>query len=418
MKWEKDAKKLNTRVSIMSWCDDIDVDTLSQAINAANLPCVFRHVALMGDSHLGYGVPIGSVVSLVDCVCVNAVGVDIGCGMGFIKTDIKAGDISRELLDKIREDIHRRIPVGEGHAHVKEKGVPWSGFDNYISKILDPPAWMEATFANGEVSSAVWNLARLNLGTLGGGNHFIELQENEEGFLCIMLHSGSRNLGHRIASYYHKVAMELNAKYHSNIPTADLAFLPVDSAEGAAYLRDMNFALEYAAENRRRMMEEVKYAVMDRLGGFAVQGEVNIHHNYATLEKHFGHNVWVHRKGATSAKYGEVGIIPGSMGSASYIVRGLGNIFSFMSCSHGAGRKLGRNAASLELTKEECDKAMEGISFAGWKKPKRKGKKAADVEFDFGEAPGAYKSIDEVMKNQSDLVDVVHKMRPLAVVKG
>lgn len=409
--YDKSVQKVPVKVWLKKR-SDLESGAFDQAMDISKLPFVFKHVALMPDTHQGYGMPIGGVAACVDVVVPNMVGVDIGCGMGFIKTDIKANDVSRELLDKIRDDIHRRVPVGEGHAH-KEVREKWAGFLDYIMKLEQTPVWFEKDFR-----SAVWDLAQLNLGTLGGGNHFIELQENEEGFLCIMLHSGSRNLGHKIASYYHKVAVELNEKYHSNIPTPDLAFLPVNSVEGAAYLRDMNFALEYAAENRRRMMEAVKYVVMDRLGGFVVQEEVNIHHNYATLEKHFGHNVWVHRKGATSAKYGEIGIIPGSMGSASYIVRGLGNMFSFMSCSHGAGRKLGRNAASLALTKQECDKAMEGVSFAGWKKPKRRGKKVADVEYDFGEAPGAYKSIDEVMKNQSDLVDVVHKMRPLAVVKG
>jgi len=391
---------------------DLEDGALEQAMDISKLPFVFKHVALMPDTHQGYGMPIGGVAACVDVVVPNFVGVDIGCGMGFIKTDIKTNEVTREVLDKIRDDLYRRIPVGEGHAH-KEIGEDWIGFDDYVMSLNQTPDWFEK-----DVRSAVWDLARLNLGTLGGGNHFIELQEDEEGFLCIMLHSGSRNLGHKIATYYHKVAVALNAKYYANIPNPDLSFLPVDSNEGQEYLRDMNFALQYAAENRRRMMKVAEYVVMDRLGGMTIQEEVNIHHNYATLEKHFGHNVWVHRKGATSAKYGEIGIIPGSMGAASYIVRGLGNVFSFMSCSHGAGRKLGRNAASLALTKEECDKAMEGISFKGWKSPKRKGKKSLGVEFDFGEAPGAYKSIDEVMKNQSDLVDVVHKMRPLAVVKG
>lgn len=405
MEWKKEITQLGTKVPILSWSKDIESNVIDQAINAASLPCAFKHVALMADAHCGFGVPIGTVLALDGAICVNAIGVDIGCGMGSLKTDRFLFDVSRAQLAKIVELIHRNIPTGEGHAH--KESQDWFEFTKY--EILNDklPAWFDGH---------VWHLAALNLGTLGGGNHFIELQRDKDGRLFIMIHSGSRNLGHVIASYYNKVAFELNRKWHSYLPNDDLAFLPASSDEGIAYIRDMNFALEYAQENRKRIMDKVKYIVMDVLGGFNVVEEINIHHNYASLENHMGKNVWVHRKGATSAREGQMGIIPGSMGTASYIVRGKGNPLSFMSCSHGAGRVLGRNDASRTLSKEECDNDMEGIVFRGFNAGKKRGKRVA--EWDLGEAPKAYKNIDTVIKAQEDLVDVVTRLVPIAVAKG
>jgi len=228
------------------------------------------------------------------------------------------------------------------------------------------------------------------------------------------------DLGYRIAEYYHKLALRLNTQGHAPLPDPQLAFLPADSAEGQAYIRDMTFALEYARENRRRIMEVFKHEAAQVLKNVAFTREVNIHHNYAARETHFGRNVWIHRKGATSAKPGETGIIPGSMGTASYIVSGLGNPESFMSCSHGAGRRMGRQEACRRLSKDDCDQAMQGIVFDGWKAARNRfGRGPAKAGlYDLEEAPGAYKDIEEVIAAELDLATPVVKLRPLGVVKG
>ena len=248
-------------------------------------------------------------------------------------------------------------------------------------------------------------------------NHFIELQVSvpmevtEGGDIWLMLHSGSRNLGYQIAKAYDRAAQELNANWFSRLPSKELAFLPIEETLGQSYIRDMNFALEYAAENRRRMLESFQCAVLEIFPDVEFGEEVNIHHNYAAREKHFGKDVWVHRKGATSAKKDEMGIIPGSMGTFSYIVKGLGNRESFMSCSHGAGRIMGRMEYNRTHTVEEADKQMEGIFFHGWGTD-RKG------NVDLSESPGAYKDIDSVIAAELDLIEPQVKLRPLGVVKG
>ena len=237
--------------------------------------------------------------------------------------------------------------------------------------------------------------------------------------IWLMIHSGSRNLGYRIASFYHAQAKKLNEQFHVKLPDSDLAFLPVETEAGHNYIRDMHFALRYALENRHRMMQCFKQALSDCAGEVEFKQEVNIHHNYASYEEHFGKKVWIHRKGATSARAGEIGIIPGSMGTPSYIVRGLGEAESFMSCSHGAGRKMGRGEASRNLSVDNCNKAMEGIVFDRWNKFRPKWKKGGDKGlFDLSEAPLAYKDIDEVINAELDLIEPVVKLKPLAVVKG
>ena len=230
-----------------------------------------------------------------------------------------------------------------------------------------------------------------------------------------MIHSGSRHLGNVIARHYNEVAVKLNEKWRADTPGKDLAFLPTDTQEGQDYIKDMNFALCYAKENRKRIMDRFKQAFSQVFPDARFSDEVNIHHNYACLENHFNTNVWVHRKGATSAKKGELGIIPGSMGTPSYRVQGLGNSESFMSCSHGAGRVLGRLAATRQLTPESCDQVMQGIVYDRWSKVRR-GK--AKGMYDLGEAPQAYKNIEAVIEAQLDLITPLHKFRPLSVVKG
>lgn len=399
------------QVPIYSWTENYEEEALNQAKDLSKLPFMFHHVALMPDVHPGYGMPIGGVIACKDVVIPNAVGVDIGCGMMAVKTDLFSDGLKdKQTIRNLFASLKKLIPVGEGNFH-RERQY-WDGFNRYEQEVyrVEAGTW-------GWDTEKVWNLALHNLGTLGGGNHFIELQSDGTN-IWLMLHSGSRNLGYKIAKYYNDVALELCSRYYSPLPNKDVAFLPIDSTEGLNYIRDMTFALNYAQENRKRMMNIFQQILSDyfsEIGGVNFAQEINIHHNYANLENHFGKNIWVHRKGATSAKEGQLGIIPGSMGTASYIVKGKGNRDSFTSCSHGAGRPMSRTEASKTLTKEECDKAMEGIVYDWWK-PIKRGKLKG--ELDFSESPGAYKDIDTVISEQSDLVDIVVKLKPLGVLKG
>jgi len=382
---------------IYLWSNEIEKKCFDQALDLAIHPKIAKHICLMADSHMGYGMPIGGVIAVEDAIIPNAVGVDIGCGMIARKTSIIAAELSKQTLRHIIDQIYDTVPVSfKVHNTIQEWGR-WEWAPNL--KIIK------------EASKR----AKFSLGTLGGGNHFIELQEGDDGYLWIMIHSGSRNLGKLICDYYNQKAIELCKKWESNIPNKDLAFLPIDTDEGKEYLIAMNFALDFAKANRDRIMSEVLYIIRQIIGIYYITPKINIHHNYASLEHHFGKNYWIHRKGATSASKGQLGIIPGSMGTSSYIVRGLGNIFSYKSCSHGAGRKMGRNDATRNLEFDQCEKDMEGIIFRRWKKIK-KGKLKG--KYDLGEAVGAYKDIDTVMENQKDLVEIVTKLRPLAVVKG
>lgn len=398
-----------TNLAVKSWCRDIEDGAMQQARNLANHPVVIGHVALMPDAHVGYGMPIGGVIACKGAVIPNAVGVDIGCGMGAIRTNIACDRLAeRQLLRTILEEAKMRIPVGEGNA--RGYPVPWQGFAAWLDSVgsEERPLWF---------TQKGWDLDACNLGTLGGGNHFIEIQRSEAGDVWLMLHSGSRNLGYRIANFYHKEAVKLNAEMGVELPDQELAFLPLDHALGIGYVRDMNFALAYAAENRRLMMDHLKKAIAEHVKDIDYLTEVNIHHNYAAEETVNGEPVWVHRKGATSARAGETGIIPGSMGTSSYIVEGLGNPESFQSCSHGAGRRMGRAAACRQLTQEECDASMEGIVFDRWKKSDIRGADKKKL-LDLSEAPLAYKDIDAVIEAELDLVKPVVKLRPMAVVKG
>lgn len=405
MKWVKFDDSM--KIPVKSWCEEVESGALKQAANLAAHPATFHHIALMPDCHVGYGMPIGGVIACEDAVIPNAVGVDIGCGMVAVETSVPAGlfaDMGKR--HEVMAAVKSLVPAGEGVSH--RGPAEWDGFEQYLKSLKGEkhPQWPSA-------------LDCCNLGTLGGGNHFIEMQKDEAGMIWLMIHSGSRNLGYRIAGFYHEQAKKLNQQSGIELPDSDLAFLPVAGEAGHNYIRDMNFALSYALENRRRMMRGFKQALADAAGKVEFMQEVNIHHNYASCEEHFGRKVWVHRKGATSAGAGETGIIPGSMGTSSYIVRGLGNPESFMSCSHGAGRKMGRNEACRNLSVAECDQAMSGIAFDRWSKFRSKWKKNGDKSLlDLGEAPLAYKDIDEVIKAQLDLIEPIVKLSPLAVVKG
>ncbi len=391
MKWVK--KEDNQRVPIKSWCDPIEEGALQQALNLSRHPSVFKHVALMPDCHRGYGMPIGGVIACKMAIIPNAVGVDIGCGMCAIKTDFPVGDITEEAIKKIMGQVREKVPVGFSH---NEENQEWNGFDNAP----------DISIVQQQLLSA-----RKQLGTLGGGNHFIEIQKGDDGFVWLMVHSGSRNFGYKIANKYHTKALILCERWFSDIPDKELAFLPIESPEAKEYFECMNFALEFAKENRQRIMDHFKDAVQNVLGCLFLGEQANIHHNYAAWENHFKQNVIIHRKGATSARKGQIGIIPGSMGTPSYIVKGLGNPESFHSCSHGAGRKMGRMEASRILSREECDKAMDGIVFGRWGQ-NRKG------NLDFGEAPQAYKDIEDVIRSELDLITPIVKLHPLGVIKG
>jgi tRNA-splicing ligase RtcB len=383
------------QVPIKLWLDTLDGEALVQAKNLANLPFVHSHVAIMPDAHMGYGMPIGGIMAADGVVVPNAVGVDIGCGMCAVQTSLRHIDTGR--LKKILGLIRKSVPVGFMHHRKKQREEFMPGPPDSVS--LD-----ELTVVRREYDSA-----RTQVGTLGGGNHFIEIQRGDDGYIWLMIHSGSRNLGLKVATFYNRLAVELNGRLGPEIPKKwQLAYLPADSDEGRAYLREMNYCVDFALANRKLMMDRV-LALLDQVAGpFALERFINIAHNYARLEEHFGKNVYVHRKGATSAQRGEEGIIPGSQGAPSYIVRGLGNPDSFCSCSHGAGRRLGRKQAqrSLDLKKERRALERQGILHA------IRGKR------DLDEAPGAYKDIDRVIAAQQDLVEVKVRLRPLAVVKG
>ncbi len=378
---------------IKMWLTDIEEEAISQAKNLANLPFIFKHVALMPDSHVGYGMPIGGVLATKAVVIPNAVGVDIGCGMCAVKTSLT--DISTKSLKNIMKRIREYTPLGFNH-HDKAQNKNFMPSEELILK-------------NGIVEKQLI-AAQKQVGTLGGGNHFIEIQKGSDGHVWIMIHSGSRNLGYKVANHYNKIAKSLNERWYTSVPAKqDLAFLPIEHKEAKNYMKEMNYCVEFAFSNRKLMMINIQKAFTEEFGErFNELQFVNIAHNYASWENHFGENVIVHRKGATSAKVGEIGIIPGSQGTKSYIVKGKGNEQSFKSCSHGAGRLMGRKQAqrTLDLKSEIAALNKKGIIHAIRNKS------------DLDEAPGAYKNIDIVMENQKDLVDIVVELKPLAVIKG
>lgn len=380
---------------IKLWLDDLEEGTLLQAKNLANLPFIFRHVALMPDAHQGYGMPIGGVIATNETVIPNAVGVDIGCGMGAVRTSLS--ELGREQLKGLLAAVRRLIPLG--FKHHKQRQDP----------ALMPPLAASPNDEEMPVVAAEYLSALQQIGTLGGGNHFIEIQQGNDGRIWLMVHSGSRNLGLKVANYYNRLAIKLNRQAGSKIPAAwQLAFLPLADPTGQSYLREMNYCLEFARANRQLMMSRIQQALLQITPQATFEPLINIAHNYAAPEEHFGHRVMIHRKGATRARAGELGIIPGSQGSPSYIVRGLGNPESFHSCSHGAGRRMGRKEAqrSLNLASEQEHLERQGIIHAI--------RNSSDLD----EATGAYKDIHRVMANQLDLVEVLVELRPLAVIKG
>ena len=378
---------------IKLWLDDIEPGAFEQVKNLANLPFVFSHVAVMPDAHQGYGMPIGGVMASEEAVIPNAVGVDIGCGMCAVQSSLST--LSTEQLKSILSEIRRTIPLGFKH-HKKAQ-----------DQRLMPK--LEGAISDLPVVSDQYQSALTQLGTLGGGNHFIEIQKGNDGHIWLMVHSGSRNLGFKVANYYNHLAGEMNRRLGSKIPSSwQLSFLPLSSAVAQAYLREMRYCVEFAYANRMLMIQRIKEAILAVVRPVTFGPIINIAHNYAALEEHYGKKVIVHRKGATRARAGEIGIIPGSQGTPSYIVKGKGSRESFESCAHGAGRKMGRKQAQRQLDLRQEKKRLDdqGIIHAV--------RSAGDLD----EAAGAYKNIDQVIDSQLDLVEVLVELRPLAVIKG
>ncbi|BDS13189.1 RtcB family protein [Aureispira anguillae] len=378
------------RKPIKLWLTDLEDGALAQAKNLANLPFAFKHIPIMPDSHQGYGMPIGSILATKGVVVPNAVGVDIGCGMCAMRTSLE--DVSKEALKKTLSIARQLIPLGFNcHDEAQDE------------------KWMPEGYENLEIVAQAYEKGTRQVGTLGGGNHFIELQKGSDGYIWIMIHSGSRALGYTVAKHYNKLAIALNERYHSVVTKKmELAFLPLSTQEAKDYIKEMDYCIEYALANRKLMMTRMAEALEAVVGTFECDEIINKSHNFAAWENHFGEEVLVHRKGATRAYKDELGMIPGSQGTNSYIVKGLGNPDSFMSCSHGAGRKLGRKQAQRELN------LAHEIELLNKKGVIHAIRHASDLD----EATGAYKDIDIVMENQKDLAEVFVELSPLAVLKG
>lgn len=403
------------KIPIKMWLDKIEPDALRQAKNIANLEGAFHHIAIMPDAHVGYGMPIGGVLATRNIIVPNCVGVDIGCGMVAVKTSIQ--EINQPTLKQVLDKLRKTIPTGFNHHKQPQE---WEGFE----RAPDIPIIQQ------ELKSA-----RRQIGTLGGGNHFLEVLEEADDKkhnlksnknIWLMLHSGSRNFGLKVASAYHKKAVLYCQNKNIKIPDRELAFLELKSKEGQEYWQAMNYSLEFAAANRQLMMkrfmaifqditgcdfinfnkEHSRHSVSSQTPSVKQEGiSVCIHHNYASEEKHFGENAIVHRKGATQAFARQLGIVPGSMGTPSFIIEGLGNPESFMSCAHGAGRQMGRKEANRRLNEKMAEEAIKGVLFGRWH-----GK--------FDEAPQAYKDIEDVIDRQIDLARPVVKLLPKMVMIG
>jgi tRNA-splicing ligase RtcB len=403
----------NARIPIKIWLPEGEIpeeSCMEQAYHLANLPFVLKWVSLMPDTHTGMGMPIGGVIATQEVVIPNAVGTDIGCGMGFVGTNIKLSEIqdvvtgNGSLVQAIIGDILRNIPVGfERHKQPQQAQC-----------LADAKGNMSLYEQNGEILAELDNAA-FQLGTLGGGNHFIELQVDEEGMIGLMLHSGSRHLGNEICRLFNEKARKLNEKWYSTVPEEyKLAFLPLDTVEGQQYLNWMTLALDYAYDNRRTMLSKVKEIFKKWVTKYTGQSvtyteDINCHHNYAAMEHHYGKNYLVHRKGATRTREGEITLIPGAMGSYSYVVRGKGNPESFCSSSHGAGRRYSRKGAMSAFSIESV---MNDLSDSGVVLGKRNKSDIAE------ECRFAYKDIDTVMANQTELVEPIKRLKTVGVVKG
>lgn len=390
--------KFNDKIITFIPPEEIEAAALEQIINTSKVPCLFHHVAVMPDTHYGKGSTVGTVLATQGAVIPAAVGVDIGCGMIAVKTTLKLADVQPHL-PVLRTGIERRVPMSAGKFNHKIT----SSAQRRIVELTNTPGHEMA-----EILSSNW---REQLGTLGGGNHFIEICVDPEENVWVTLHSGSRGVGNKIGMHYIKVAQVLMKEFMIELPDRDLAYIPETHAEFENYIRDLRWAQHFALLNREEMLDRVMAELATVILGDHARAQelefdrINCHHNFTQIEEHLGKRVWITRKGAIQAKVGMKGMIPGSMGTRSYIVTGKENPMSYHSAPHGAGRRMSRAAASKAFTMEDFDKAMEGIEH-------RRRENLID------EIPGAYKDIDHVMENAAELVEVVTTLKQVLNVKG
>lgn len=380
---------------LINWASILDAKTLEQALATSTLPFIYPHLALMPDAHLGKGATVGSVIPTLHAIIPAAVGVDIGCGMIAVRTQYSLKDVPKERK-RLREDIERAIPLSAGHNNRKVQATAEPRVAE-LGKLAAKAGFNPAQYL------AKWEL---QLGSLGSGNHFIEVCADETDAVWLFLHSGSRGVGNKIAQHHIGVAQHVTRKRGTHLPDPDLAYLEEGTAEFKRYIEELRWAQHFALLNREEMMDRVITQFSHWVGGHVQERErINCHHNFTQQETHYGKSVWVSRKGAIKAEPGDPGLIPGSMGTASYVVEGLGNPAALNSSPHGAGREYSRNAARKTFSLAELKEAMQGIEF-----------RASEAFID--EIPAAYKPIDVVMRDAADLVTVRHKLRQLVNVKG
>ena len=388
----------------ISWLppDQIEPAAMQQIVKLASMPFIYKYVAIMPDCHVGMGATVGSCIPTEEAIIPAAVGVDIGCGMVAVRTPLSRDDLPADLSG-IREGIERRIPLSAGKNNRSVSSTAKVRVD-----ILEKKAGDRSDLYRKLSGRADW---RLQLGSLGSGNHFIEITVDESGGVWAFLHSGSRGIGNKIAMQHIRTAQRLMKRDSIRLPDRDLAYLSEGTEEFDEYTRDLHWAQDFALLNREEMMDrvmtELSYTVY-REGGH--EGELELeriqcHHNFTQKERHYGKDVWVSRKGAIQARAGQMGLIPGSMGTASYVVRGLGRVDAFETAPHGAGRRFSRSQARKRFTMDDFDRDMKGIEV-------RRSKEFLD------ELPGAYKDIDTVMEQSKDLVEIVHTFRQIVNVKG
>lgn len=387
-------------VPVKIFTNDIDSDSIEQLKKMAQLQFIYSHIAVMPDVHVGKGATVGSVIPTKNAIIPAAVGVDIGCGMNAVRLNLKASQLPDNLAP-LRHAIERKVPVGfELHKQIKAKASSIIPLEKRLQPIIQKHPGLVRMLRKFD---ATW---QKQLGTLGGGNHFIELCLDENQDVWIMLHSGSRGLGNVIGTYFIELAKKEAQHRFGHVPDKDLSYFAEGSASFNDYVAAVEWAQNYAFENRREMMRLILEAIRPLLPPFQMTKEaINCHHNYVSRENHFGEDLLITRKGAIRAGQDELGIIPGSMGARSYIVKGKANPESFCSCSHGAGRKMSRNKAKLLFSQDDLIQQTQGIEC----------RKDAGV---IDEIPSAYKDIDQVMANQSDLIEIVHTLKQILCIKG
>ncbi len=381
---------------LISWASILDEKALDQARATASLPFVYPHLALMPDAHLGKGATVGSVIPTLGAIIPAAVGVDIGCGMIALRTQFTKDKVAARDLSALRVGIERAIPLSAGH------------YNSRITETAEPRiADLEERAAKAEFDPADYaGNWRLQLGSLGSGNHFIEVTADETGAVWLFLHSGSRGVGNRIAGHHIKVAQRLAKQWWIDLPDPDLAYLVEGTREFGRYISELKWAQHFALLNREEMMDRTVAELAKAMGEDVIELErVNCHHNFTERESHFGKDVWVSRKGAIKADKGLPGLIPGSMGTASYVVEGKGQPVSLNSAPHGAGRAFSRSKARQTFSREQLREAMVGIEYR-------------DTDAFIDEIPAAYKPIDQVMEDAADLVEIRHTLHQLVNVKG